>query len=437
MQLTKPATIAQALACATGALLGLNAHAGEPGTWDFDTAILYYGEDNGRVQALEPVALATRYFENDSQLGIKLTIDSLTGASPNGATAANQPQTFTRPSGKGTYTIAPGDAPLDDTFKDTRGALNIGWSAALNSDWRYSTGLNVSAEHDYFSTGLSGSISRYLNDKNTELTFGLSAASDTIKPVGGAPKGLVRVTNPGDANFWPRFDATRQADDDSKTLTDVLLGVTQVINKRTIMQFNYSLSTSSGYLTDPYKLLSVIDKTSGEIAEDGTGAPIYIYEQRPDSRTKHAFFWQTKYMLEGGDVIDGSYRFMTDDWGITSHTLDLKYHWQFDHAYLEPHLRYYMQSEADFYRRYIFQNEYDAVTGKSTLENASADYRLGDLTGTTLGVKYARQFNQQEFSIRAEYMIQSNDGEAGAGALAQQELYPDTKAVMVTLGYSF
>ena len=97
------------------------------------------------------------------------------------------------------------------------------------------------------------------------------------------------MANPVKANFWPSFEATRQGDSDSKTLTDVLLGVTQVINKRTIMQFNYSLSSSSGYLTDPYKLLSVIDATTGKTAVDVSGAPIYVYEQRPDSRTKHAF----------------------------------------------------------------------------------------------------------------------------------------------------
>ena len=81
-------------------------------------------------------------------------------------------------------------------------------------------------------------------------------------------------------------------------------------------------------------------------------------------------------MLERGDVIDGSYRFMTDDWGVTSHTIDLKYHWQLDHAYLEPHLRYYLQSEADFYHRYALSTDYDSATQTLKLSDASADYRL-------------------------------------------------------------
>jgi hypothetical protein len=436
--------IATALASATCALISghssdaLGAAAGKPGTWDFDTAVLYYAEDSDRVVAIEPVIAATRYFEDDKQFYAKLVVDSLTGASPTGATPSSQVQTFTRPSGKGSYEVAPGETPLDDTFKDTRGALTLNWSAPINSDWRYSTGLYLSSEFDYQSAGLNGSLTRYLNEKNTELTLGLSAASDTIKPYGNIPKSLSRVPNNSQADFNQAFANSRVGDSDTKSLTDVLLGVTQVINRRTLMQFNYSLSSASGYMTDPFKLLSVIDGTTGKNEIGSNNLPVYVYEQRPDSRTKHAFYWQTKYMLDGGDVIDGSYRFMTDDWGVNSHTIDLKYRLQFKHSYLEPHLRVYQQSEADFYKRYLLDTQYNATTAQATVENASADYRLGDMTGTTLGVKYAQKVgSSQEFSARLEYYVQSNSGDEGFGDLAKQELYPDTKALMVTLGYSF
>ena len=141
-------------------------------------------------------------------------------------------------------------------------------------------------------------------------------------------------------------------------------------------------------------------------------------------------------MFGNGDVLDGSYRFMTDDWGIGSHTFDLKYRWQLEHSYFEPHLRYYLQSEADFYRRFITNSAYS--DGLPNMDAASADYRLGELTTTTVGLKYGHTFaNDREFTVRAEYYLQSNDGDKGFGALAEQELYPDTQAVMFTLGYSF
>jgi Protein of unknown function (DUF3570) len=437
MQLNSPGSIAAALAGATCALLSTHSHAGEPGSWDINAAILYYGEDGGRVQALEPVIAATGYFADDAQLNIKLTLDTLTGASPNGAAPSGQVQTFTRPSGQGGYTVAANTAPLDDTFKDTRAAANITWAAAINSDWRYSSGVNISAEHDYFSAGLSGSLTRFLNEKNTELTLGLGASSDIIKPEGGEPKALYRMADPNAVNFKSLYDESRASDGSSKTLFDGLIGITQVINHRTIMQFNYSLSASNGYLTDPYKILSVIDHTNGSTYLDTADKAVYVYEKRPDSRTKQALFWQTKYMLGNGDVLDGSYRYMTDDWGVASHTFDLKYRWQMQHAYIEPHLRYYTQSAADFYHRFAWDADYNADSEKLSLNNASADYRLGDLTGTTIGIKYARKINQQEFSVRAEYFVQSNTGDKGVGALLQQDLYPDTKAVMFTLGYGF
>lgn len=434
--------ISLALAAATCSLLGSStqAAAGDPGTWRFDTAILYYGEDNSRVQAVEPVVSATRYFDNEKSLNFKLVLDTLTGASPSGATPSDQIQSFTRPSGNGSYTTAPGDDPLDDTFRDTRTALSAGWSSPINRDWSYNAAVYGSSEHDYQSFGLSGTLSRYLNQKNTQLNFGLSFSADTINPEGGLPVGLSRHALQEMSDFDVQFANSRDGDSDTKSIADLTLGFSQVISKRTIMQFNYSFSNATGYLTDPYKILSVINDEQGadygHNAVDDNGLQAYIYEQRPDKRTKHALFWQLKTMLDRGDVIDGSYRFMTDDWGIQSHTLELKYRWQFDRSYLQPHLRYYTQGEADFYRRFVNASEYDRQF--SGLEAASADYRLGQLDTMTLGLKYGRKVrDHSEFTVRAEYYIQTSDGEGGFGALANQDLYLDTNAVMFSLGYSF
>lgn len=446
MQLTSTqrSTLSKSLAAASCVLLsgqcpGVNARDevnNVVGAWNFDTAILLYSEDGGRVQAVEPVISATRHFADDAQLNLKLVVDSLTGASPNGATPSARAQTFTTPSGKSDYTIAASANPLDDTFKDTRTALAATWSTPINSTWAYSAGLYGSSEYDYQSFGANGNLSRFTNDKNTQWTLGAAYSSDIVKPVGDLPVGLARVAVKGDPDFADYFGTTRYGDTESKKLTDLLVGVTQIINRRTIMQWNYSWSSASGYLTDPYKLLSVINATNGDNLLSANGIPLYVAEKRPDSRTKHALFWQTKYMRENGHVIDGSYRFMTDDWGVNSHTLELKYRWQLAHYYLEPHLRLYTQTAADFYQRYLLDTDYQG--GNPTLSHASADYRLGDLTGTTLGVKYARSLGtDQELSVRVEYFLQSNTGNEGFGLLAQQELYPDTKAVMVTLGYSF
>ncbi|KAA1175713.1 DUF3570 domain-containing protein [Marinobacter salinexigens] len=438
--------VGRALATATCALLGVQATTtlakDQPGEWDVETALLIYSETDDRVQAAEPVISATRNFDGDKKLNLKLVADTLTGASPSGATPSDLPQTFTRPSGSGSYTVDAGEAPLDDSFKDTRVAVSGSWTAPLNRDYTYSVGAYGSREYDYLSTAVNGSLSRYLNNKNTTLTGGLSLGVDIVDPVGGAPVGLSRMAlrdNKIEAEFDQEFAATRESDD-TKTLVDALFGVTQVINRRTLMQFNYGVSYSSGYLTDPYKILSVIDESAGAnyggnlIGADGN--PVYLYENRPDTRMKHSLYWQTKYMLDNGDVMDGSYRFMIDDWGITSHTIDLKYRWRLANSYLEPHFRYYMQSEADFYQRYLTESEYNS--GTPTVSEASADYRLGELTGMTFGAKWGYRLDEdRELAIRAEYMIQSNDGDEGFGKLTSHDLYPDTNAMWLQLSYNF
>jgi hypothetical protein len=437
MQLKNPKKIGGALRAATSTLLALNSSVtiADEGDWEIDSAILYYSETD-RVTAIEPVIAAKRDFGEEKALNFKLVFDSLTGASANGATPSDQVQTFTRPSGEGSYTTSAGETPLDDTFQDRRVALSTQWDQPLGRDYKTNVGANVSTEYDYFSLGINGSLSRYFNNRNTTLTAGLSFANDTIEPEGGVPREfssmVINTEHESDDESDDEYESDdehesddEQESDESKTTTDFLLGVTQVINRRTITQFNYSFSNSSGYLTDPFKILSVV-------GSDGRPQD-YVYESRPDSRTKHALYSQMKYHFNK-DIVDLSYRYMWDDWGISSHTFDMRYRWMLGNKhYLEPHFRYYMQSEADFYHRFLRY-------GEALPEHASADYRLGELNGITLGLKYGMTLaNGQKMSIRFEYYLQSGDANASnvPGILSNQDLFPDLDAMIFQFSYSF
>jgi hypothetical protein len=67
------------------------------GTTAVDSAVLYYKEDGGRVTAVEPMISITHTAKNGNVLSAKLTYDSLSGASPNGATPWSAAQTFVVP----------------------------------------------------------------------------------------------------------------------------------------------------------------------------------------------------------------------------------------------------------------------------------------------------------------------------------------------------
>ncbi|MBY6095309.1 DUF3570 domain-containing protein [Ferrimonas balearica] len=394
--------------------------------WRGDAALLYYGEDGDRVTALEGTLQLTRLNADEQQLSFAATFDSLTGATPTGAVPQNTVQTFTRPSGRGEYAVTPGDTPLDDTFRDTRVQLNVGWSSALNTDWDYDLGAHLSKEYDYTSLGFNGGAVRYFDRKNTALRLGSALFFDTIEPEGRAPLPLTAMPLRDDfateAEFAAAFAATRGNAKEHKQTAELTLGLTQVINPWMVTQFNYSYALVDGYQTDAFKLVSVVDG-------DGV-AQRHLYEARPDQRNKHAVFWQTKAHF-GAPVLDVSYRFMTDDWDIDSHTLDLRLNWQFSNGHnLEPHLRLYRQSAAEFYRPYL-------MDGAPLPEYASADYRLAEMDTYTIGLKYALPLGEHQASVRLEYYLQQPDGPTGPGQLAELELYPEVQAVILQLAYRF
>jgi Protein of unknown function (DUF3570) len=426
--------IGTSVAAATCTLLGTTAPANaadEQARWDFDTALLYYGEDNGRVQDLSANIVTRRDFDDDRYLSLDLTVDSLTGASPSGAIATDGPQTFTSPSGNDVYDTGPGEIPLDGTFLDTRTALDVGWTQPLARLYTLTAGVGFSTEYDYTHLGANLGVTRDFNRRNTTLSAAVAYAQEDIDPVGGTPLPLALMQDVG--------DGSSKTGTESKDVLDLLLGVTQVIGPSTVLRVNYSFSDSSGYLTDPYKILSVVDPVTGDTVErapaSGALGPtgVYRYEARPDSRSKQGLYAELKHDF-AGRVLGASYRFATDDWGIDSHTLDARLRWpigEFD--YIEPHLRYYTQSAADFYR-------YSLVDGEALPQFASADARLADLDGVTLGLKYGhRTVSGSEWNVRVELYQQSGTvpGDQIIGNQSRREQFPDLDALIVQVGYRF
>jgi hypothetical protein len=101
--------------------------------------------------------------------------------------------------------------------------------------------------------------------------------------------------------------------------------------------------------------------------------------------------------------------------------------------FIEPHLRWYQQTEADFYRYFLTGLPQEG-------QEVSADYRLGEMDATTVGVKFGKQINDQHiWSVRLEQYVQSGDSSPSEafGQLAQQDLYPDVEATIVQFNYSF
>lgn len=400
--------------------------------WEVDSAMLFYGEGDSRISAFEPSIHAGRDLNDSERLDLKVIIDSLTGSSPNGAHATTGVQTFTSPSGESTYTTAAGETPMDTTFSDARFAVGADWAMELDRLSKFTLGGNFSTETDYTSLGISGTFARDFNNRNTTLTAGLALNYDFVNPTGSLPVALMPMRAES-------VSQNKSNSSDSKLINDFLIGITQVINRKTLIQLNYSYGLTSGYQNDPYKIVSVVD-SAGNLADSGffntvaTGNLPYVYEKRPDSRQRNSLYFKTVHQL-GEDVINFSYRYYTDDWDIISHTYDLKYRYQMQQSYLQPHIRFYHQTAANFHRHNLqLGTEINATNGDLQVDYASNDYRLAESETLTLGLKYGIPMkNNSELSMRAEFIQQTVTDDSN---VIEAEATPDLNAIVLQVNYS-
>ncbi|HEY3296096.1 MAG TPA: DUF3570 domain-containing protein [bacterium] len=412
------------LRTATCALLAVAGTAAAEGTWQAEAGALGYSEA-GRVSVFEPLARIKRTLPNGQWVAAKMVIDAMTGASPNGAMPTDHPQTFTSASslaqsqrnrgdgegeGRGPTVVAPGATPLLP-FQDHRVALDLEYERPLLRTLKADIGAHISGERDYISRGTTLSFSWDTPDRLTTFTAAGGANFDLVQPVGGKPKP------------YDLYAVTTRYGNGDKTVLDGMAGITRILSRRWLMQFNYGYGRDKGYLTEPYKLVSIL-LPSGSTTD-------YRYENRPDLRTRQDAYLNSVYQF-GEDVLRTSYRYYWDTWGVKSHTADVKYRFELPHSrYLEPHVRYYTQTAADFHT-------FGLMDGAPLPAYATSDYRYGHLATTTIGLKYGVPTAGGELNFRAEYMRQSGDSHPSqaVGVQKNYDLFPSVNILILQIGYS-
>jgi hypothetical protein len=431
--LPRPAAVRRRLMAASCALLSAGAarsqqtnmapvDSGLLEDWSVDSALAYYHED-GRIQAVEPVVDVAKVFADGHSLSFNVTFDALSGASPNGALPSRTAQTFSSPSGKRQhqYTTAPGQLPVDPDYHDDRIAVGGDWTVPFTRVDQVTVGGKVSAEDDFFSATANASIAHDFNEKNTTLSLGIDNEYDSIHPIGSAPV-------PGSDYAL----AEKQTGGKTKDGVGLLLGVTQVMTRNWLSELNVSVDRFTGYLNDPYKFTSIINGAGGT-----TG---YEYESRPDQRIRKSGYWENRVAWNSRISTALSLRYMSDDWGVRSDTAQLHLRWSLSNRdrYIEPTMRWYRQTAAEFYTPFILATE------KPTAGYESSDARLAAFHAITYGVKYAQKLPglgsraDSEFSVRAEYYQQTLDVRTPVPeALQGLDLYPGVKAILVQIGWRF
>lgn len=372
MAATKP--YLQALSKVALALPGIAMGANTPGVDNavLDYKHLYYKEKDLMQVNANYLSLGTKINDNN-ELNLTLEYESMSGASP----------IFIAPGPNGTLTQVTSGASITD--ERTAGSLR--YSHEL-SKGIISITPSVSSENDYESQAITVEYQWDKNNKNTSFSIGSGYASDKVS-------------------------ATGQDLDEDKNGVSIFGGVTQVLDRQSLLQFNVSFARESGFLSDPYKLTLV----EGVILPD----------KRPDQRQQTVLLSRyIHYFGEASASMHLSYRFYHDDWSINAHTLEAAWHQELANDWLiTPSLRYYSQDKASFYEPFFTQARTDGIH--------SSDYRLASFGSILAGFKVAKTFNKNtNINLNVEYYERNGELKfAGDHSVDPAPL----KSYAITLGF--
>ena len=212
--------------------------------------------------------------------------------------------------------------------------------------------LTRSEEDDYESDAISISGDWALDSGLTTLSAGMSYASDAIEP--------------SDAIAFGRIP------EEDRQIRSLSLGVTQVLDRSSVVFAGVGVTTHAGYLSDPYKLRDI----------------------RPRERFERALALRYRRFLDNLRAsLHVDYRYYTDDWGIASHTLHTSWYQNVGTWFqLVPNVRYYSQTSADFFR---LVDDY----GLPLDVDQSSDFRLASYGALTLGLKGVVHFPDWSMTI--------------------------------------
>lgn len=385
-------TLSQKLAVAACALVAQGSPAAEDRDWRVDTSYLSYVEAGDRVAVSKSMADLERTLD-DGAVSVSFVHDTMSGASPTGAVKGqDQAVTFSGASGGGGFSTGGSDGSLA-WFDDTRVQAGVERVQERSRDLTLTYGGVLSREADYDSLGANVGLEKTRPDKVTTFDVGLAFTSDVIarSDSDDTPEPL------GDTRDSERFEAGR------RQTVETSLGVSRVLNRRTVAQASVTLGRSQGYHSDPYKVVSVVDAENRVLAN--------LYDSRPASRLRTSLQTRLVHQLrDSTHSLHLGYRLYRDDWGVLSNTIDVRVRYNLTPMrYLEPHLRLYRQSAADFHVRSL-DADASGQPVRPDSGHASADYRLDGMRTATVGLKFGQQLGKwTEFRIRAEFVDQRFD----------------------------
>lgn len=353
---------------------------------DGDNAAVTGGIGTEKLQDITPTIVVAIPVNDDDVLTIDAGISAYTSASSSNVNpfdGSDKADAFVESTG----------ASSSDVWSN----LSVHYSHSSddrNSIW--SAKAFVSSEFDYFSVGFGGSYTRLFNEKNAEISVSGNIYLDTwsalypyeLRPFGQGGNGLndrffTQYTLIGNANYTPSLS---EFSDQGRNSYSLGLSFSQILSKKAQGVIMLDLVQQSGLLSTPFQRVYFSDIDDSYI-EDFHLAD--ANERLPDTRFKVAVGGRLNYYLNELFVLRTYYRYYSDDWDITSHTVKIELPTKIGSRFtITPSYRYYDQTAARYFAPY--------EQHLSTDEYYTSDYDLSEYSSNQygLGVTYTDIFTK-------------------------------------------
>ncbi len=218
----------------------------------------------------------------------------------------------------------------------------------LNDKTLMTFNARQSDEDDYLAQSFSVNVSQDTFGDLTNLSLGVSYGDNEIR-------------RNGDDQFEEQSQQYR-----------IRAGISQILTRNLTAQLNFEAIADEGYLNNPYRTVRYIDTTN----PSGVGYQSEIY---PETRNSFSSKLSASYFLPYRAALFFHYRYFNDSWEIDANDVELGYrHPIGDFLELEFKVRYYQQTQAEFYS--------DLFPYQDAQNYLARDKELSDFNDLTLGL---------------------------------------------------
>ena len=243
--------------------------------------------------------------------------------------------------------------PSSASSKDLRKYGTVSYSRKnLRKGETYGAKVGGSSEYDYTSVSFGVSYAKEFNEGNSEINLSAQAFMDNW-----------------DVIFPQELRGEVSVPTSNRNSYNLQASYSQVLNKR--MQFSLSGEAiyMQGLLSTPFHRVYFQNQLKSDI------------ERLPDTRLKVPVGLRFNYFPVDFMVVRSYYRFYTDNWGITAHTMSLETPLKVkDWLTISPFARFHTQNAADYFAPFA---------AHSTEEQFyTSDYDLSTLTSKKFGIGF-------------------------------------------------